>query len=156
MFGLTFEKMILIGVLAAFLIGPDKLPYYAERLGQFIRSARRYVDDTKARVKEEMGPEFDDVDWKKLDPRQYDPRRIIQQALFEDEEPNPQTTAATPAATVSPIRPVSKPLIEEHPEDEVQAHPVIKPASEAIAKSIEAETAFESETVDTGDNDKKK
>lgn len=155
MFGLTFEKMLLIGILAAFLIGPDKLPYYAERLGQFIRSARRYVDDTKARVKEEMGPEFDDVDWKKLDPRQYDPRRIIQQALFEDEEPS---SPSTPSASASPIRPVSKPLIEEHPEDETHIHsrPVIKPAKEAIAKSVEAETAFESEIKHPEDENKNK
>jgi sec-independent protein translocase protein TatB len=28
-----------------------------------------------------LGPEFDEVDWKKLDPRQYDPRRIVRDAL---------------------------------------------------------------------------
>ena len=26
-----------------------------------------------------------DVDWRKLDPRQYDPRTIVRQALLEDE-----------------------------------------------------------------------
>jgi sec-independent protein translocase protein TatB len=38
-------------------------------------------------MREEMGPDFDDIDWKKLDPRQYDPRRIIREALIEDDEP---------------------------------------------------------------------
>jgi sec-independent protein translocase protein TatB len=38
-------------------------------------------------MREEMGPDFDDVDWKKLDPRQYDPRRIIREALTEEPEP---------------------------------------------------------------------
>ena len=33
-----------------------------------------------------MGPEFDEVDWKKLDPRQYDPRRIIREALLDDDD----------------------------------------------------------------------
>ena len=37
----------------------------------------------KDRMREEMGPDFDDVDWKKLDPRQYDPRRIIREALTD-------------------------------------------------------------------------
>jgi sec-independent protein translocase protein TatB len=36
-----------------------------------------------------MGPEYDEIDWKKLDPRQYDPRRIIRDALLDD-EPEPQ------------------------------------------------------------------
>lgn len=35
-------------------------------------------------MREELGPDFDDMDWKKLDPRQYDPRRIIREALQED------------------------------------------------------------------------
>ena len=31
-----------------------------------------------------MGEDFDDVDWRTLDPRQYDPRRIIREALLDD------------------------------------------------------------------------
>ena len=38
-------------------------------------------------MREEMGPEFDEVDWKKLDPRQYDPRRIVMDALRDDPAP---------------------------------------------------------------------
>ena len=34
-------------------------------------------------VRSELGPEFDDVDWRKLDPRQYDPRRIVREALAD-------------------------------------------------------------------------
>src|SRR5512142_1298106 len=35
------------------------------------------------KVREELGPDFDDVDWRKLDPRQYDPRRIVREALAD-------------------------------------------------------------------------
>ena len=45
------------------------------------------ADGAKERMREEMGPEFDEVDWKKLDPRQYDPRRIIREALIDEPEP---------------------------------------------------------------------
>jgi sec-independent protein translocase protein TatB len=41
----------------------------------------------KDRMRDEMGPDFDEIDWKKLDPRQYDPRRIIREALTEEDEP---------------------------------------------------------------------
>lgn len=84
MFGLTFEKLLLIGVLAVFLLGPERLPYYASQLARFVKSLKKMADGAKDRMREEMGPDFDEVDWKKLDPRQYDPRRIIREALVEE------------------------------------------------------------------------
>jgi sec-independent protein translocase protein TatB len=82
-FGLTFEKLLIIGVIAVFLLGPERLPHYAAQLGRLVRSLRDMADGAKNRVRDEMGPDFDDVDWKKLDPRQYDPRRIIREALTD-------------------------------------------------------------------------
>lgn len=80
-------KLIFIAVLALFLVGPDKLPDYAARLGRFVRTARGMLDEAKDRVREELGPDFDEEEWRKLDPRQYDPRRIIRDALLEPPEP---------------------------------------------------------------------
>ena len=84
-FGLSFEKLFIIAVIAVFLLGPDRLPYYASQLARLTRSLRDLANGAKDRMREEMGPDFDDVDWKKLDPRQYDPRRIIREALVDDE-----------------------------------------------------------------------
>jgi sec-independent protein translocase protein TatB len=86
-FGLTFDKLLIIAVIAVFLIGPERLPGYAAQLGRLARSLRTMADGAKDRMREEMGPEFDEVDWKKLDPRQYDPRRIIREALIDDPTP---------------------------------------------------------------------
>ena len=83
--GLNLEKMLVILVIAMFLLGPERLPYYAKKLGEFVRNVKRMADGAKDRLKDEMGPDFDEVDWKQLDPRQYDPRRIIRDALVEDE-----------------------------------------------------------------------
>ena len=84
-FGLTFEKLLIIAIIAVFLLGPDRLPYYASQLARLTRSLRDLANGAKERMREEMGPDFDEVDWKKLDPRQYDPRRIIREALIDDE-----------------------------------------------------------------------
>ena len=86
-FGLTFDKLLVIAIIAVFLLGPDRLPYYAAQLARLVKSLRSMANGAKDRMREEMGPDFDDIDWKKLDPRQYDPRRIIREALIEDEEP---------------------------------------------------------------------
>lgn len=93
-FGLNFEKLLLIGVIAVLLVGPDRLPKYAEAFARLVRRAGEMLRDTKSRVRDEMGPEIDDVDWRRLDPRQYDPRRIIRDALFE--EPSGASSVAPP------------------------------------------------------------
>jgi sec-independent protein translocase protein TatB len=84
MLGLSFDKILLLGLVAVLVIGPQRLPEYAAKLARLVRTLRTMADGAKARLKDEMGPEFDDVDWVKLDPRQYDPRRIIREALGED------------------------------------------------------------------------
>ena len=83
-FGLTIDKLLIILVIALFLIGPDRLPGYAAQLARLVKTLRGFATGARDRMREEMGPEFDDVDWRKLDPRQYDPRRIIREALLDD------------------------------------------------------------------------
>lgn len=85
MMGLTIDKLMVILVIALFVLGPERLPVYARKLGELVRSLKRMANGAKDRLRDEMGPEFDDVDWRQLDPRQYDPRRIIRDALLEDE-----------------------------------------------------------------------
>jgi sec-independent protein translocase protein TatB len=95
-FGLTMEKLVIIAVIAVFLVGPNRLPRYAAQLGQWARNLRNMATNATEKMREELGPEFDDVDWRKLDPRQYDPRRIIRDALLDDE---PAPTLSRPAKT---------------------------------------------------------
>jgi len=95
-FGLTFEKLLIIAVIAVFLLGPERLPSYAAKFAQLIRTLRDMARGAKDRMRDEMGPEFDEVDWAKLDPRKYDPRRIIADALLEESPATP--VPAGPAA----------------------------------------------------------
>ena len=97
-FGLTFDKLLIILVIAVFVIGPDRLPGYAAQLARLVRSLRDLANGAKDRMREEMGPEFDEVDWTKLDPRQYDPRRIIRDALLDDPAPMKPATATMAGA----------------------------------------------------------
>ena len=85
MFGLSAEKLLIILVVAVFIIGPQRLPEYAAKLANLVKTVKKMADGAKDRVTAEMGPEYQDLDWKKLDPRQYDPRRIIREALLDDE-----------------------------------------------------------------------
>ncbi|NHN56506.1 preprotein translocase subunit TatA [Calidifontibacter sp. DB0510] len=95
MFGLDGWKLLILLLLATFLIGPERLPEYMAKLREFIKQARSMADGAKTQLRDQMGPEFDDIDWRQYDPRQYDPRRIVRQALFDDDEPG-QADAAAP------------------------------------------------------------
>lgn len=95
--GLTFDKILVILVIALIVLGPERLPYYAQKLGELVKGLKRMADGAKERVKDEMGPEFEDVDWAQLDPRQYDPRRIIRDALQEDDAPDVRRARAAAA-----------------------------------------------------------
>jgi len=101
-FGLTIEKLLVIGVIAAFVVGPERLPKYAEALASFTKRARIWLSTARTRVKDEMGDDFEDLDWRTLDPRQYDPRRIIREALLDDAPAQPKPQSAPAAAMTSP------------------------------------------------------
>ncbi|GAB3161488.1 twin-arginine translocase TatA/TatE family subunit [Myceligenerans halotolerans] len=101
MFGINGWELGLIVVLAVVLIGPERLPGYAEQLGRAVRRARAYLTDARSRVDEELGPEFRDVDWSKFDPRQYDPRKIVRDALLDDGPLDGEFGRTPPAAPES-------------------------------------------------------
>ncbi|MET0736014.1 MAG: Sec-independent protein translocase TatB [Microbacterium sp.] len=111
-FGVTIEKLLLIGLIAALVIGPERLPRYAESLANMTRRVREWVSSARTRVRDEMGDDFDDVDWRTLDPRQYDPRRIIREALLDDAPVSSvRTPQAPPAVATTPVSaPVPSPF----------------------------------------------
>ncbi len=83
MFGINGSEFIVLLAVAAVVLGPERLPQYSQQLARLIKELRRMAAGASAQVREEMGPEFDDIDWRKLDPRQYDPRRIVREALAD-------------------------------------------------------------------------
>lgn len=74
-------EILLLILLAVVILGPSRLPHYAAKLAQAVRQLRDLAEGAKSQIKNEMGPAFEDVDWRQLDPRQYDPRRIVREAL---------------------------------------------------------------------------
>ncbi|WP_309066607.1 twin-arginine translocase TatA/TatE family subunit [Microbacterium sp.] len=109
--GLTFDKLLLIGLVAVLIIGPERLPKAAESFARFVRRAGEYLRETKSKMREELGPDIDDVDWRKLDPRQYDPRRIIRDALFEEPSFDSAAPASSAAVATDPVTPPPRPRL---------------------------------------------
>lgn len=74
-------EIVFLVILAVVILGPSRLPHYASLLARGVRQLRDLAEGAKAQIREEMGPGFEDIDWRQLDPRQYDPRRIVREAL---------------------------------------------------------------------------
>ena len=101
MFGINGYELIVLAILAVAILGPERLPEYASQLARLVRELRRMASGAREQLREEVGPEIDEVDWRKLDPRQYDPRRIIKEALLDDVE---AAVRPAPAKSGQPVR----------------------------------------------------
>ena len=103
MFGLSGEKLLILGVIALIVLGPERLPEYAKGLANIIKNIRKMAEGAKSQINEELG---EDLDWRQLDPRQYDPRRIIREALTEDLDFSAEKAAMKDVAAVAAAAPV--------------------------------------------------
>jgi len=54
MFDISFGELMLIGVIALVVIGPQRLPTVARTLGHLIGRAQRYVNDVKHDIQKEI------------------------------------------------------------------------------------------------------
>ena len=121
-FDINGSEFFLILVVAVLVIGPERLPKYAAQLGAWVRTLREFLRAAKVRVDAELGEQAADVDWTALDPRRYDPRRIVREALLDDTPPprvdpgvrtytsrarpvgaGVEGTAVAPVAAVAPV-----------------------------------------------------
>jgi sec-independent protein translocase protein TatB len=70
-FDLSFLKLLVLGVLALVIFGPDQLPRIASQAGRALRDLRRLADSARADLQEGLGPEFRDFDLNDLNPRNF-------------------------------------------------------------------------------------
>lgn len=111
MLGINGTEMLILVVVALVVIGPKRLPEYAQKLRELVRQMRRMAEGAKDSVRRDFGDDFNDVDWQKLDPRQYDPRRIVREALVEEDS----------AIRESKLREESTVASEKKPAQEIDA-----------------------------------
>ena len=84
MLGMGWPELLVVGIVAVFVFGPDRLPELARQAGSFLRMIRQMVDNAKNDLAEELGPEFKNLNLRDLDPRELVRRNVIEAM---DEEP---------------------------------------------------------------------
>jgi sec-independent protein translocase protein TatB len=97
--GIGLPEFAVILVVAILVFGPDKLPEFARQAGRLLRRLRQFTDAARDDIRNELGPEYADLELSDLDPRQIVRKHVLE--AMEDDEP-----------TARPSRPGQRPLRE--------------------------------------------
>jgi Tat protein translocase TatB subunit len=73
MFGIGFTELVIILAIALIVVGPERMPELARRVGTTIRDLRRMYDNMRA----ELGADFEEVERGIQTLRSLDPRREL-------------------------------------------------------------------------------
>jgi len=79
MFDVSFTELLLIGVVALVVIGPERLPKVARTVGHLLGRAQRYVSDVKSDIQREI--DLDEVN--KLKKQMDDAAQSLQASMRE-------------------------------------------------------------------------
>ena len=82
--GINTWELLVLGVLALVILGPDKLPRYAAEAARTLRQVRQMAREARTEVRRELGPEFQDISLRDLDPRGF-----VTSSLLGDDEDAP-------------------------------------------------------------------
>jgi sec-independent protein translocase protein TatB len=132
MFGIGPMELAVLAIVGLIVLGPERLPGFARQAAQMIRTLRDMATGAREQLRDELGPEFADVDLRNLNPRtavrrvlfddEFDiedlnPRRRLRDAVLGDEDlqavdarrllADPQSTNGTSGGGVRMTKPVS-------------------------------------------------
>ena len=98
MFNVGPLELAVLAFVGLVVLGPDRLPGLAKDAARMIRTLREMANGARTQLRDELGPEFADVDLRSLNPRtaitrallgdddfsSLNPRTAIQRALNDD------------------------------------------------------------------------
>jgi sec-independent protein translocase protein TatB len=89
MFGVGLPEVAVIVFIAVLVFGPDKLPDFARQAGRLAKQMRTFAHQARDELREELGPEYADLNLRDLDPRAIVKKHIydaMNEAMNEDDE----------------------------------------------------------------------
>ena len=89
MFGIGLPELTVIAFVAVLVFGPDRLPDFARQAGRMVKTMRSFAHQARDELREELGPEYADLNLRDLDPRAIVKKHIseaINIAMEEDDE----------------------------------------------------------------------
>jgi len=143
MFDFGFSKLLILGIVALVVIGPERLPRVARTLGHLYGRLQRYVTQVKADIHREMeaadlgnvktefenaARSFQSEVESKINEADRDIREMQAQIEGPDGASRPQPEPAPPANEISANEPPASPQLELGIEDPQRAQPKPEPS----------------------------
>lgn len=76
-------ELVLLGVFAVIIFGPEKLPELARKAARVIHYVRNIANDAQGRLREELGPEYADLQLSDLNPKALVNKHLLQPVQSE-------------------------------------------------------------------------
>jgi sec-independent protein translocase protein TatB len=92
-FGVGLGELAVIAFIAVLVAGPERLPVLARQAGRMLRQVRAMANNARDELRNELGPDFADLELRDLDPRAIVRKHIIE-AMEDDEEEAKQKQTA--------------------------------------------------------------
>lgn len=96
MFGIGLPELAVIALVAVLVFGPDRLPDMAKQAGAMLRKARQFANAARDELREELGPEYADLELRDLDPRTIVRKHIIEAMNDAEEDAKPKRRGLRP------------------------------------------------------------
>ena len=89
MFGVGIPEVMVIAFVAVLVFGPDRLPDFARQAARMVKTMRTFAHQARDELREELGPEYADLDLRDLDPRAIVKKHIydaMNEVMNEDDD----------------------------------------------------------------------
>jgi len=103
---LGLGEILLLAVVGLVLFGPERLPSLTRDVVKVVRQLRQMATDASNEISSELGPELADLDLRSLNPR-----TLINEHLFGDDEPSTQTDRNRTGRSEAARHPASKAVV---------------------------------------------
>lgn len=93
-------EILLLAGIALIVFGPERLPNVAKDAARLLKGARQMAQGARTQLKDELGPEFGDIDLDSLNPKTFVRKHLLEGVdnplgddPFADDEPTKSVTA---------------------------------------------------------------
>jgi len=97
-FDIGAGEILGLAILGLILVGPERLPKMAVEAAQWVKKARGLATKATAELRENLGPGFEDLQPKDLNPKTFVKKQISE--LLDEETPKPKVKK--PTAMIDP------------------------------------------------------
>ncbi len=94
-------EIVILAIFAVILFGPEKLPELSRKAARILAYLRRIGNDARGQLRQELGPEFDDIHLSDLNPKTFVTRHLLSEEEVREVRTELESTRDTLRSTMN-------------------------------------------------------